>query len=64
MQNKAKFQKAKNERNSSNSNDYEQKTTNYELLKTKPNKPNFCITSKGVYSKQTQIKAKFTCSCR
>jgi hypothetical protein len=40
MQNKANFQKAKNEYNFSNSNDYEQKTTNYELFKTNPNKAN------------------------
>ncbi len=30
------FQKCSNVHNFSNSNDYEQKTTNYELLKTKP----------------------------
>jgi hypothetical protein len=39
--NKANFQKAQNIRNFSNSNDYEQKTTNNELLKTNPNKANF-----------------------
>jgi hypothetical protein len=59
MSNKAKFQNAENARNSSPSNDYQQRTTNYELLKTKPNKANFYFTSKDVYSEQTQIKAKF-----
>jgi hypothetical protein len=38
MPNKANFRKPKNEHNSLFYNDYEQKTTNYELLKTNPNK--------------------------
>jgi hypothetical protein len=41
MPNKAKFQNAKNEHKSLFHNDYEQQTTNNELLKTKPNKANF-----------------------
>ena len=40
MQNEPNFQNPQNCYNFSNSNDYEQKTTNYELLKTNPNKPN------------------------
>jgi hypothetical protein len=41
MPNKAKFQNAENEHKSLFHNDYEQQTTNNELIKTKPNKPKF-----------------------
>jgi hypothetical protein len=41
MPNKAKFQNTENARNYSCDNDYQQQTTNNELIKTKPNKANF-----------------------
>jgi hypothetical protein len=41
MPNKAKFRDAKNARNSSPSNNYQQQTTNNQLPKTNPNKANF-----------------------
>jgi hypothetical protein len=39
--NKANFRNTKNECNFNNSNNYQQQTTNYELLKTNPIKANF-----------------------
>ncbi len=41
MQNKANFQKAKNYYKFFNNSNYEQKTTNYELIKTNPIKAKF-----------------------
>ena len=40
MPNKANFENARNECNYRYDNDYEQKTPNYELFKTNPNKAN------------------------
>jgi hypothetical protein len=41
MPNKAKFRVVQNEHKSLFHNNYQQRTTNKELLKTKPNKPKF-----------------------
>jgi hypothetical protein len=45
MPNKAKFQNAKNEHKSLFHNNYQQQTTNNELIKTKPNKANLQLRS-------------------
>jgi hypothetical protein len=61
MTNKAKFRNAKNAYNSSNSNDYEQKTMNNELLKTNPNKANLACHSSsedGLVCPASRFQAK------
>lgn len=54
--NKANFINAKNAYNFSNNNDYEQKTTNYELSKTKPIQTQTKPILKGRKSEKRRIK--------
>jgi hypothetical protein len=58
IQNKPNFRNARNEYKSSNSNNYEQKTTNSQLRKTNPIKPNFAspnLSNKILIVRQFQI---------
>jgi hypothetical protein len=54
MQNKAKFRNAKNEYNYSPRNNYQQRTTNYQLSKTNPNQSQTLFAVRGAKLKQTQ----------
>jgi hypothetical protein len=43
MRNEPNFRNVRNDCNLSNNKNYQQRTTNYELLKTNPNEPNLKV---------------------